>query len=60
MSSSTIQPTTGSSANHSSRAYRLGQWIQDPMVSVIAASAATIGAFGIVIAGSWLIHLALN
>lgn len=41
-------------------AYRLGQWLQDPMGSVIAASAATIGAFGFVLSGTWFISLALN
>jgi hypothetical protein len=40
--------------------FRLGQWLQDPMGSVIAASAATIGAFGFVLSGTWFISLALN
>ena len=40
--------------------YRFGQWIQDPMGSVIAASAATIGAFGFVLFGTWSISLALT
>ena len=40
--------------------YRLGQWVQDPMGSVIAASAATIGAFGFVLFGTWFISLTLS
>ena len=39
---------------------RLGEWMQDPMGSVIAASAATIGSFGIVLSGTWLISLAVS
>ncbi|KAA1194163.1 hypothetical protein F0M18_01620 [Pseudohalioglobus sediminis] len=35
-------------------------WIQDPMGGVIAASVACIGAFGTVLSGTWLIHLAMN
>ncbi len=49
-----------SSTTNTSMAYRLGQWIQDPMGSIIAASAASIGAFGFVLSGTWLIHTALN
>lgn len=41
-------------------AQRAGDWLQDPMGSVIAASAATIGSFGIVLSGTWFIHLALH
>jgi hypothetical protein len=40
--------------------YRMGQWLQDPMGSVIAASVATIGAFGLVLSGTWFISLAVN
>lgn len=42
------------------RAQRFGQWIQDPMGGVIAASVATIGSFGVVISGMWAINIALN
>jgi len=49
-----------SSATGQTAGYRLGQWLQDPMGSIIAASAATIGAFGFVLSGTWLISLALN
>jgi len=36
------------------------RWLQDPMGSVVAATVAIIGSFGIVISGSWFIHIALN
>jgi len=39
---------------------RFVAWIQDPMGGVIAASVACIGAFGTVLSGTWLIHLAMN
>ena len=38
----------------------LGQWIQDPMGSVVASSVAVIGSFGFVLSGTWFIHLTLN
>jgi hypothetical protein len=53
-------PSQASSTAQQSLFYRFGQWIQDPMGSVIAASAATIGSFGLVISGMWLISLAVN
>ncbi|MEE4143607.1 MAG: hypothetical protein V2I26_02325 [Halieaceae bacterium] len=43
-----------------SRPQRFSQWIQDPMGSVIAASVATIGSFGVVLSGMWAINVALN
>ncbi|GAB5450930.1 MAG: hypothetical protein Hals2KO_12580 [Halioglobus sp.] len=39
---------------------RFVAWIKEPMGSVIAASAATIGSFGIVLGGTWAISLAVN
>ena len=36
------------------------QWLQDPMVSIVASSVAVIGSFGFVLSGTWFIHLALN
>lgn len=39
--------------------YRMGQWLQDPLGSIVIASAATIGSFGIVLSGMWLISLAV-
>ena len=36
------------------------EWIEDPLGSVIAASVATIGSFGVVISGMWAINVALN
>jgi hypothetical protein len=36
------------------------KWIQDPMGQIIASSVAVIGSFGIVLSGSWFIHLALS
>ncbi len=43
-----------------SRSGALLQWLQEPLGSVIASSVAVIGSFGLVISGSWFIHLALN
>ncbi len=39
---------------------RFGRWLEDPMGGVIAASAATIGSFGVVLSGIWAINVALN
>jgi len=39
---------------------RFAEWIHDPMGGVIAASMATIGSLGIVLSGSWLIHMVIN
>ena len=36
------------------------QWLEDPMVSIIASSMAVIGSFGFVLSGTWFIHVALN
>ena len=43
-----------------SRRGRFVEWLQDPMGSVIAASVATIGSFGVVLSGMWGINVALN
>tara|TARA_R110002110_G_scaffold413729_1_gene641629 strand:+ start:118836 stop:119012 length:177 start_codon:yes stop_codon:yes gene_type:complete len=40
--------------------HRVGEFLQDPLGSVVAASAAAIGAFGFVISGTWFIQMALN
>jgi hypothetical protein len=55
-------PTTPITARATplSSGQRFIQWIQDPMGSVIAASVATIGSFGVVLSGMWAISLALN
>jgi hypothetical protein len=53
-----VQDTSRTSAM--SRSARLGEWLQDPMGGVIAASVATIGSFGVVLSGMWAINLALN
>jgi hypothetical protein len=60
MSSNSAPVKASPTATQASLAYRLGQWIQDPMGSIIAASAASIGAFGFVLSGTWLIHTVLN
>lgn len=49
-----------SRAATASRTERFSQWIQDPLGSVIAASVATIGSFGVVLSGMWAINVALN
>ena len=40
--------------------HRFAAWIQEPMGGVIAASVATIGSLGVVLSGSWFIHLFIN
>lgn len=40
--------------------HRFADWIQEPMGGVIAASIATMGSLGVVLSGSWLIHVAIN
>lgn len=52
--------STSSEAVKQSSLYRMGQWIQDPMGGVIAASVATIGSFGVVLSGVWFISFAVN
>ncbi len=42
------------------KANRFIQWIQEPMGSIIASTAAIVGSFGFVLSGTWFIHLALN
>jgi hypothetical protein len=39
---------------------RFAERIQDPMGGVIAASVATMGSLGVVLAGSWFIHMVIN
>ncbi|MFT6051922.1 MAG: hypothetical protein ACI9B9_001565 [Halioglobus sp.] len=56
----TLPTNTSSEAGKPSTMHRLGQWIQDPMGSVLFASAATIGSFGVVLSGTWLIGLTLS
>lgn len=40
--------------------HRFGEWIQDPMGGVIAASVATMSTLGVVLLGSWSIHMIIN
>lgn len=39
---------------------RAVHWLEDPLGSIIAASAATIGSFGVVLGGIWAINVALH
>jgi hypothetical protein len=61
MSNETTAPTVQrSDLATPSISYRLGQWLQEPMGAVVAASAAVIGSFGLVISGMWFIGAAIN
>lgn len=40
--------------------HRFAEWIQDPMGGVIAASVATMSSLGVVLLGSWSIHMVIN
>jgi len=42
------------------RSARFGQWVQEPMNSIIAASAATMSTLGLVLSGMWFISYAMN
>lgn len=37
----------------------LGDWLQDPMGSVVASTMAVIGSFAVVLSGIWFVNLAL-
>ena len=39
---------------------RIVRWLEDPMGQVVAATGATIGSFGVVLSGIWLVNLAVN
>ena len=39
---------------------RFGQWVQEPMGSVIAASVATMSSLGMVLSGMWFISVVMN
>jgi len=40
--------------------HRFAEWIQEPMGGVIAASLATMSSLGVVLLGSWSIHMVIN
>lgn len=46
--------------NNQTFGQRFVQWVQDPMGGVIAASVATMSSLGVVLSGSWLIHMIIN
>lgn len=60
MSSKTANSTATDSATNASLGSRFIQWIQEPMGSIIAASVASMGAFGVVLSGTFAIHIALG
>ena len=39
---------------------RIAHWMEDPLGQVVAASVATIGSFGLVLSGIWLVNIAVN
>lgn len=39
---------------------RIVHWLEDPLGQVVAASVATIGSFGLVLSGIWLVNIAVN
>ena len=41
-------------------AQRLGEWIQDPVGSIIAASITAMGSLGVVMSGIWFVNLAVS
>ena len=42
------------------RGQRFSEWLQDPLGGVIAASVSTIGAFGMVLGGTFFIHTVMG
>lgn len=51
---------TEAAAAPQTRGQRFGEWLQDPLGGVIAASVSTIGAFGVVLGGTFFIHTVMN
>lgn len=47
-------------ATSMTRGQRFIEWIQEPFGSIMAASVATIGSFGVVLSSMWAIQVALN
>jgi hypothetical protein len=62
----TMQAKQTSTAAHSathpspSRLQRFGDYMQDPLGSIVTASAAVIGSFGFVLSGMWFISLTVS
>lgn len=54
----TVQDTVLTKAPSMRSAF--GQWLQEPLGSIVAASVATIGSLGLVLSGIWAIQLTLN
>lgn len=55
-------PVLGPASAHSDGAAgsALSRFLQDPLGSIIAASAAAIGSLGVVLSGIWFINLAMT
>tara|TARA_R110002049_G_scaffold76285_4_gene196164 strand:+ start:142 stop:330 length:189 start_codon:yes stop_codon:yes gene_type:complete len=62
MSSKTLVQHTNSGAENAkpSLIERLGKYMQEPLGSIVTATAATIGSFGFVLSGIWFVNLAVN
>lgn len=54
------QSTLSSETADPSLFHRVCQYMQDPLGSIVTATAATLGSFGFVLSGIWLVNLAVN
>ncbi|MCB1843161.1 MAG: hypothetical protein KDI09_09390 [Halioglobus sp.] len=57
---STDHPSAQKTDGKPSLMQRVGNYMQDPLGSIVTASAATIGSFGFVLSGIWFVNLAVN
>jgi hypothetical protein len=55
-----VKPVATVTAIEQPLSHRFAEWIQDPMGGVIAASVATMSSLGVVLLGSWSIHMLIN
>lgn len=55
-----ISAVAESTTNQPSSGQSFGEWLQEPLGSIVTASVAIIGSFGVVLGGIWSIGLAIN
>ena len=55
-----MQEPTVTTASAEATGNRFYAWLQDPLGSIIVASAATMGSLGIVLSGIWVVNTTLG
>jgi hypothetical protein len=58
--STSHQPSREVRAEAVTSGQRIVNWLEDPMGQVVAATVATVGSFGMVLSGIWLVNIAVN